>query len=234
MRKLADYRIVFFSTLLLGLGLVLIAGTPGPKVVKASEDSDTYLLSDFEIEYPYTDPREQVPDSNEAVVWYRSTWSNGRYPGMVPCQLTLKDASGSVVGTHTFELSSATDVLPELVSSEPIKVSGPPVTAEGFCEAGSYSRGPGYAFGPPAVSRRPAAPGQQASEQASISFPVSWSGSQHPGTRRCYVTVTFSDGRSERMGPFNLHLSKEGPFEFNVPLAEGQGVEDADVDCEAL
>lgn len=233
MRKLTSARSIFVASVVLGAGLVFFAGSQGGRVVKASQGSDTYLLSDFEIQYPYTDPRDQVPDASKAVVRYRSSWSNDRYPGLVGCQLTLMDASGNVVGSHTFDLSSATDVLPEPVSSEPINVSGPPASAEGFCEGGRYSSGAGYSFGAPGISRRPADPGQAARQQATISIPVGWSGA-HPGTRTCFVTVTFSDGSSDRMGPFNLHLSKEGPFEFSVPLRDGVSAQDADVECESL
>ena len=233
MRKLTSARSIFLTSVVLGVGLVFFAGSQGGEVVKASQDSDTYLLSDFEIQYPYANPRDQVPDAGKAVVRYRSSWSSGRYPGLVGCQLTLKDASGNVVGSHIFDLSSATDVLPEPVSSEPINVSGPPASAEGLCEGASYSDGAGYSFGVPGVNRRPAAPGQATARQATISFPVTWSGA-HPGTRTCFVNVAFSDGSSERMGPFNLHLSKEGPFEFSVPLHDGVDVRDADVDCEPL
>lgn len=225
-RMVRSYRrqvgvLATFFVLALVIGLAI--STPG-EVVEASAEEATYSFSDLSVDYPYEDPRTGAMDPTRASVSYRSNWATSEYPGLTACQFVLKDASGAVVGTHRFDLSSISPDLPHPVSSDPIVVSRAPATAEGSCEGGSYSEAADYRFSQPTITPRDGG--------ARLSFDVDWEGHLHPAGRSCTVVVSYEDGSRRELGPFSVHLSQSEPFEFDVVSTDdARRIQDATVDC---
>jgi hypothetical protein len=221
-------QIRVFVSCFLGAVLVGLALYNPESVVEASPEASTYEFSDLVVVYPYDDPRTQTTDTTAASVSYKANWSTSEYPGLVDCEFVLRDATGAVVGTHTFELSSASREQPRAVSSDPIPVSGPPASAEGHCEEGTYSSDSSYRFSSPTIGRNDRG-------GARLTFDVYWDGEVHPAMRTCTVVVTYSDGSNRTFGPFGLHLSRSQPFEFDLPPKDSlQGVRGARVDCSPI
>jgi hypothetical protein len=212
------------------LGAILVgAALYNPKnVVEASPEASTYEFSDLIVVYPYQDPRTQTTDTTSASVSYKTNWSTSEYPGLVDCEFVLRDASGAVVGTHGFELSSASPTQPHAFSSDPIPVSRPPASAEGRCEEGTYSAEAGYRFSNPKIGRNERG-------GARLTFDVGWDGDVHPAMRTCTVVVAYSDGSSRQFGPFGFHLSRSEPFEFDLPPRDSlKGIRGARIDCSPI
>lgn len=227
--------VVFGVSVLLGAGAFFGSAGPSNNVVLAQAESDTYILSEFKIEYPYVDPRSDLePQADQAIVYYKSYWSGSRFPGLVKCQISVQDAAGTTVGRIVFDLSSASRELPERVASAPIDVTAPPASAEGGCEAGDYPEGSGYTFSRPSFARSTHdATGQSDKDRVAISFDVGWNG-VHPSMRTCSVEVQYSDGSTKAFGPFVVHLSHSVPFEVDVPARDVSDVRDADISCGPL
>jgi len=221
------FAIVAFVSVLGSLG--------GPdRVALAQPGSDTYLLSDFDIQYPYLAPRPESSGTSQAVVYYKSYWSGTNFPGLVKCEITVEDGKGEVVGSIQFDLSSASPELPERIASAPIDVTSPPSAASGGCEAGTYSSESSYQFTKPSFSRpTDLTTGQPSRDRVLVSFGVTWTGS-HPSMRSCVVDVEFSDGSTRSLGPFELHLSNSQPYEIEVSADEVADVRDARVECRPI
>jgi hypothetical protein len=197
-------------------------------VVEATPGSATYTFPELSVEYPYQDPWTGAGDPSRAAVLYTTGWSTSEYPGLAACEFVLEDLAGDVVGTHRFDLSSATSELPHAISSDPIPVSAPPATVDARCDEGSYPSGPGYRFSRPSV-------GNSAEGRARLRFDVDWQGDVNPAMRSCTVTVMHDDGTTSEYGPFGFQLSASEPFDFDLPGREElRDIRDADVSCSEI
>jgi len=155
---------------------------------KAATTGETYLLSDFAVEYPYVplDPRD-APDPTRAGVSFTAVWSGDTFPGEAPCVVTLRDDTGEVVGSIEFPASFASEPATPVF---PVEVSDQPVAADGSCEQGRYEPGPGYTFDDLTVE-----PSDQAGF-TTLRFVAHWATQAHPNWRSCEFRVTLTDGSS--------------------------------------
>jgi hypothetical protein len=137
MTSLRNSWLLFFgvSAALLALQAVAYpALTPPPRSVPLQA---SYELSNFRIQYPYVDPRDEyaetpVDRSNQAAVAYDAAWASDSFPGTAECVLVLYGGRGQVVGRVEFELKSYSRRAPGGDAFWPmIAVSERPVSADG-------------------------------------------------------------------------------------------------------
>lgn len=245
MRVTTPVRAKRWSTLVLLLFGVLV-GTAltdlasQPDVVEAADAAPSYELFDFEIQYPYVDPRDQYADepvdrSNLAGVSYASRWAGSTYPGMAKCQIVLRGGTGDVVGRVDFEVTSGMPQTPPTDFWPQIEVSAPPLSASGSCANSVYPAGSGYAFERPDISRpMDRDTGQPDTSKSKLSFPSRWTTASNPGIRTCDVIVRFEDGGRHVYGPLNVHLPEGEPLVIEPPIADPQSIRDAHVECTEL
>lgn len=211
----------------------VVSVTVIPAALGALSQNSTYSLSDFEIVYPYDDPREEVPPSEaEAAVSFAAHWPQSGFPGSSDCQVALTGTDGQQVGTLEFELLSATDGAspPPLV----VPVSGEPIAAAGSCTAkpGEHSTaGAGYVFsGPTSISAATDVTGQRVPTLTNVEFDVRWEDpSTSPGMRTCYLVVSRSDGTEDPPTKYNM-LVGQRPVTFDVQGGR-ETVTGAEVTC---
>ncbi len=131
----------------------------------AENGDQTYILSGFEIYYPYRavdhidglDPDQQerfcrAPSrerdceelTDHAGFSYQWRWSGDRFPGQLDCWVQLFTKSGELTGEQTFGLSGlepqSRPVGDHLV---PVEVSAEPASAKAGCEGSRYDDGEG-------------------------------------------------------------------------------------------
>jgi hypothetical protein len=152
----------------------------------ATPTGETYLLSDFTIEYPYVslEPSAET-DAAKAGVSFTAQWSGDGFPGEAPCVVTLRDGAGDVVGSTEFPASLASE---PATPHFPVSVSGPPVSAEGTCGEGRYDPGPGYTFDDLTIAQ---------SDDAGVTvfrFVSHWATEGHPNWRSCQFQANLDDG----------------------------------------
>lgn len=225
------------------------------KFLPAQEGEVTYLLSDFEIHYPYravdhiqgmeagSERRERycstTPSSCEiradhAGVSYRWQWATSKYPGDVDCQIRLYADDGSLVGSAVTQLSGLQPESRGRRSVLSIEVSGDPATAEGECEASRYRAGQGWRV--TFVRAEPYTPtafsgGRAPEERIRLIFDVEQV-SEHADSRLCRMTVWFESGRVER-GEFTTNSGKV--FEnMETAYPASDPVTDAKIVCGAI
>lgn len=214
---------------------LLWTGMPSFPTPEAHAERATYTLTDFEITYPYDDPRSDVPPSSRlAEVTYRIQWPSDGYPGNANCHLRLAGSEGQMVGSLRFGLDSASNDVHTRGMKVPVKA--PPVSATGSCEPGDpYLPGPGYFFeGPTSVSEviNPTT-GEVVPGRTELTFQVSWERPEiSPGFRQCQLIVSRTDGTEDPPLNFGVAIS-EGPETLNV-AADPTTVEDARVTCRSL
>lgn len=110
--------------------------TPRPRPVPPQP---SYELSNFRIQYPYVDPRDEysetpVDRSNQAAVAYDSVWASDTFPGTAECVVVLYGGKGQVVGRAEFELKNYSRRTPGgRAFWPPTTVTGRPVSADGSC-----------------------------------------------------------------------------------------------------
>lgn len=215
----------------------LLFGTASSSPVKP-EDGTSYALTNFEITYPYDDPRSAVPpDPNLALVSYELDWEGISYPGEVPCIIEVRDPSGAVVGSLDFTQTSGISGVrgPGLQ----VPVMGIPADAEGWCGSPRNTEGAGYQFSAPAEMRvEPAIPGPREShfeDRVAVTFDVTWTGNSAPGLRTCDSTLMYEDGTEESLSSFNISMAD--PHErmtLNVKTDRPHDLADVDVSCRPL
>ena len=204
--------------------------------VGAGLAGSSYRLSDFQIAYPFDDPRPDVqPSLDVAGVSFLASWTTSDYPGEAQCQLRLMDATGQVVGTLDFSLQSATDGF----SGPPMEVpvSRPPVSADGSCGEGNYPnpQSAGYEFrGPLTIaSALDSVTGESVPGRTEIKFDVAWeTPGVNPGMRLCSLVVVRKDGTESAPIEFRVNLA-EGPETFNIE-EDPATVQDASMSCRPL
>lgn len=234
----------WFALTLLLLGVLVGASLSDlvsqTDVVEAADAAPSYELLDFEIQYPYVDPRDQYADepvdrSNLAGVSYASRWAGSSYPGMAKCEIVLRGGTGDVVGHVDFEVTSGMPQTPPTDFWPQIEVSAPPLSATGSCANSVYPAGSGYAFERPDISR-PVDPetGQPDTSKSKLSFPSRWTTTSNPGIRTCDVIVRFEDANRRIYGPLNVHLPQGELLVIQPPIADPQSIRDAHVECTEL
>ncbi len=103
-------------------------GTPG------STGSQTYVLSEFQVA-PHLDPATGEADPTRADVTFIPRWSTAAYPGVHPCELRVFAASGSQIGSLSFELTALSQGRSgPMVAPVDAPIEG--ATATGSCEPG--------------------------------------------------------------------------------------------------
>jgi hypothetical protein len=218
MKKVVVIAVVFVLSLLGGV----LAGLGGQESI-AGPEGETYLLGDFEIQYPFVDDLTDEVDKGRAGVVYSAAWS-GAYPGELPCTITLTDADGNVVGERQFLLTSALRFAPAEEPFKPVTVSSAPTAATGGCEGGEAPRGSGYIFGAPEISKSDVA------GRAELKYDVSWAGESNPGQRMCTLEVVRATGATELIS-FGLFLGEPSGSISLVPPVGVRQIADTAVDC---
>lgn len=209
-------------------------------VVVAADAAPSYELFDFEIQYPYVDPRDEYVDepvvrSTTAGVSYAGRWAGSSYPGKANCEIILYGATGDVVGRVDFAITSGTPEAPPTNFWPQIEVSAPPVSATGSCANSAYPTGSGYAFERPTISRpTDSDTGRTDTSRTKLSFPSRWATTTDPALRTCSVIVHYKDGGSDAYGPLNVYLPNGEPFVITPPIADPQSIQDAEVRCSEL
>jgi hypothetical protein len=188
----------------------------------AREGEPTYILSDFEIYYPYRavdhmdglDPASQeqfcrAPSrqrdceelTDHAGFTYEWRWSGDQYPGELDCWVQLFTESGELTGEQTFGLSGLEpQSRPHAEHVVAVEVNAEPVSAKAECDASRYPDGEGYRFTyrgwEPYV---PTTPAGQAPPPDRVR--LLWDAEvvdEHADSRLCRITIWFDSGRTVR------------------------------------
>jgi hypothetical protein len=209
------------------------AGGMGPGIRSAAaqevEGTDTYILSDPQIRYPFhpTPPGQEVipgtVDPTQAGVSFAAAWSGTRFPGEVWCTAILRDAAGQVVGTERF---SAAGLAPAgRFGWVRVEVSGEPVSAEGSCEPGSYAPGPGYVVEQLHV--------EAAGPKTSVARgTIRWASEGYPSARVCELRAALADG-GDHVFRFTLDAPDGTAYEESIPASVDR-VRDVSVTCSEI
>jgi hypothetical protein len=159
----------------------------------AGPGDDTYILSDLAIQYPYLDfpDGETKPDPARAGITWTATTATSRTPGKVTCSITLRDASWSVVGSSTSELT----IIGTTGKSHhpiPVPVSAEPSDADGSCSAPAPQ--PPVEIDNLTITARDE--GRDEGESPVLVGDVTWEGIGFPPEQFCIAA--FSDGSETR------------------------------------
>jgi hypothetical protein len=227
------------------LALAIATGACGgsPSYAPPAGSSESYTLGDFEIAYPYDDPRPDVgPWDDQASVLFTVDWPRSGFPGYANCVVTLEGRSGDVVGDLRFQLISGTDgargEAPMIVP-----VSDEAAAASGSCtdEGSDDSLGSGYFFTGPTRIWAPSVAydvsdditGSDAPPLSQVEFDVLWEQpGKNPGMRTCYLYVTRADGTEDPPARYGM-LTGEGRVVFDV-RGEPDSIASARVTCGPL
>lgn len=212
----------------------LIVGTAASSPIKP-ENGTSYGLTNFEIVYPYDDPRTDVPPNPEiSMVSYDLVWEGDAYPGEVPCYIEVRDSEGEVIGVLDFTQSSGVSGVrgPGLQ----VPVSGVPESAEGWCGSPGETRGSGYGFSRPLmIEPRPEIPGRAEGvheRRVSVTFDVRRGGETPPGLRTCDFEIVYADGSREVLAPLNISMADAHErMSFDLKSDRPDQVEDVNVTC---
>lgn len=138
-------RWLLFLAISAGLLAIQWALYPDPPSASAPRPpGPSYELSNFKIQYPYVDPRDEyaerpVDRSGQAAVSYDSEWAGDGFPGTAECVIVLYGKKGQKVGRVEFSLKSYSRRAPGGNAFWPqIAVSGRPVSAGGSCADSVY------------------------------------------------------------------------------------------------
>lgn len=227
----------------LTLVTLMAAILTGVLAARAQEGSSTYELSNLRIEYPFALEYGE-PDSDSAGVTVEARWMPS-YPGSVPCEITLVDQGGRVVGSQLFIVDSAS-AFAEFVD---LRVPVRDVPSDGYvhCGQGRYEKGPGYALefrgsreerGSLRDSNSCSVAGcDRAERRTFLDFSARWMSQADPATRSCEMTLEFTDGTTTSFGPFTVNIGGRTQ-EISMPLPEEVSadapISDATVQCRAL
>ena len=228
--------------------------------VPAEKGEPTYLLSDFEIYYPYRAIDHMLgmkhrskehkklycsaPGRKHACRTRRDVagfsygswrWSGDRYPGMLDCRVRLFDKHGQLAGEIISGLSGLEPrSRPGQYTLIPVPVSARPVSAEAECEGGRYDDGEGMRFTFKGTERYlpPTQPGEPPEkERLKLIFDVEHLG-DHVDSRLCRMKIWFESGKVlDRVFTTN---APEGTEEFETRHLASDPVTDAEVTCESI
>jgi hypothetical protein len=218
LRKVRSRAIGGLTVTILGLAVLVplrsLSGLGGDAVVPQDEPwTETYVLSDFEVQYPTlvpdVAPNEPVEgntpatlDPTMALVTFRSTWSGDVYPGEAQCEIRLFDTDGDAVARESFGFAAF-----EPPTKDPTKVEvevdpdkPKPVSADGAC-------GPGVPPGPGTylISNLHVVAGDNGDD---LMADVAWSTKTPPLLQYCIASFNMPDGtRQEKQ--FEMSLPPE-------------------------
>src|SRR3954454_396368 len=208
----------FGLALVVGLAVCGLAVSKVSSLAGSRSENGTYEVSDFDIVYPYDDPRPDVgPSDALASVAFTSSWPPGGFPGRADCHVALQSAGRGEVGHLDFELVTGTNGS----HTKPIvmPVSARPETASGYCfqAAGQIASGVGYILtGPTRIEPARNAMGDKIPDRTAITFEVRWAEAEaDPGLRTCFLRVDRVDGTMDAPQKFNL-LDKVEPVTLYV------------------
>ncbi len=158
--------------------------------------NETYVLSDFEVEYPLVvrpidGPVERDPD--QAGVRFRATWSGDVYPGEADCEIRVLDAGGNVAGTRKFSYASYGPSLGHPDIDVPVQgvvpaEGGAALSADGSCGPGTPPGTGEYRFANLHM--------EQGDNGARLAGDVTWATSDPPLDQYCVATLEMPDGTS--------------------------------------
>lgn len=216
-------------------GLTFIAGIAlasqrSGALQPAEPGQDTYLLSGFEVIYPYVDP--DVPGSkaetDQAGVTFDARWSGTTFPGSAQCETTLTDASGSTVGSLRFQFMS-TPPATQQASPLPVDVKGAPTAASGFCAAGVTPQvSLTYSFTDLSVAATAA--GTTMGPGPVLEATAHWPGPPSDGiVQVCRAEIIMSDGTIDAYA-FTLSVPDGAALKLRLP-ARFAGATDPTISC---
>lgn len=233
---------------------------PG-RFVPAKEGEPTYLLSEFEIYYPYVavDHMQRMSKHNaqrrkeycalpgrssqcekrwdEAGFTYAWRWSTDQFPGDVDCQVQLYTRNGEIAGETVFGLSGLESTSrPNFRHVVPVPVTERPTRATAECEAGVYEEGPG--FDVTFVRAEPYTPtyvgGEESPEERiRLIFEVDDVTEHGADTRMCRLKLWFQSGKVLEGDSFTM-AARPGPLEFETGYPATDPIVDAEMMCDTL
>lgn len=230
--------------------------------VPAEEGEPTYLLSDFEIHYPYVavdhmqgmskkhngQRRKQycaLPSRSsqcekqwdEAGFSYAWRWSMDRFPGDVDCRVRLFTKDGQLAGQTVFGLSGLESASRENQRTVvPVPVTERPTRATAECEAGVYEEGPGFEVTfvrAETYDRSPASDPGPPDERIRLIFEVKDVTEHGADTRMCRAKLWFESGKVIEGDNFTLGAAP-GPLEFETGYPASDPIVDAEMTCDTL
>ncbi len=218
----------------------------------AQEPAPTYILSDFEIHYPYravdhmdgldrdqqkfcrspSRQRDCEELTDHAGFSYQWRWSGDRFPGELDCWVQLFTESGELVGEETFGLSGLEpQSRPGSNHVVAVEVSAEPVSAKAACEESRYDAGEGYRF--TYQGWEPYAPTSSPGEAPPPDrVRLLWDGEvldEHADSRLCRMTIWFDSGRIVR-GEFTTN-GVRGLEEMDTAHPASDPPTDAEITC---
>jgi hypothetical protein len=188
----------------------------GTAVIGAAEDFEpagpndpSITLSDFRMEFPYTDPVDPKaePDATAVGLSFDQDWTVESYPGEVACRIEVLDAEGAVLGADMVSVGS---LVPHVEAGDPnlpitVDSGAQPAAARAECSAGrQVPEGAGYSFSDLSVQISPGGSPRLVAD-------VEWMSSEYPGVGDCRATFT-QDGAE--LPPVDFTL--EAPAGKNV------------------
>ncbi len=181
----------------------LLPLTPRQSPPSAGTSSDTYILSEIEIEYPYRhlSGGSSVEDATRVGVSFVSEWSRPTYPGEAKCILRVFDSGGTEVGSREIGYSTLEPTgRSTLAHPVPVHVvdSSGPVSATADCGPATPPSG-GYRFENLHVVSTPT---------PHLVGDIDWTGEMPPFDQRC--TAIF-ESRGETLA-----------IEFTLSSGEGR------------
>lgn len=234
-----------------GDGSVAPAQHEDGSFVPAEEGDATYVLYDFEIDYPFAkvdgmpgfglgSERRRLycsrPGSAEACkrdgnadFFYHWRWSTDRYPGVVACRAVLFDGDGNEVGRGRWELQGLEPTSRRRLHIL-VHVSDRPTDAHAGCEAGSIGKGRPYRFTFLRAERESVytRPGEPREYRNKLYFEVEVL--DHHATGMCRLRVRYESGATST-GRFTLSGSPREPMEVGAEYRAGDPVVDASLRC---
>lgn len=189
----------------------------------AQSGEPTYVLSDFDVQYPYIDRTPKVlggiEDIGRAGVRYTTSWAGRDYPGVATCRVEAHDSSGNLMGSFVGDVESLVPVA-KGEAWTPLEATEMPSTITAECEAGRLpGPGAGYEFTAPEIVR-----GELGSLQ--LVADVSWKTEESPGTASCSAGLRTSAGGFKTLD-FTLSAPQGRLTVVLIPESlEGASVED--------
>lgn len=199
-------------------------GNPEEIGAPAGPGQPTYLLSDFQIQYPYVDVNSNhlgdEEDPSRVGVQFVTEWAGGEYPGVAICEVRALNEAGNVIGSVVADVESLVPIGgPE--GWTPIAVSEAPSSLASTCEAGKRaSLDAGYVFSNATV--------EAGEGSVRVVADIGWRTREAPGTQACSA-VLVADG-AEQIVDFTLDAPAERlPVVLLPSSLKGAGVRQ--IDC---
>jgi hypothetical protein len=215
LRKVRSRAIGGLTVTILGLAVLVplrsLSGLGGDAVAPQDDPwTETYVLSDFEVQYPMLVPdvaaNEPIerdtplkPDPTMALVTFQSLWSGDVYPGEAQCEIRVFDADGNAVGHQSLGFATYEPTTRRPTSIEVVVDQSTPVSAEGSCGPGEPP-GPGtYLF-----SNLHVVAGDNGDH---LMGDVAWSTETPPLDQYCIASFDMPDG-SRHEEPFTMAVGQ--------------------------